>query len=583
MYVTGTLNGHSLAQVANTLAKVGISNKDVWDSVIKRYRQLGNEFDYHDMVLFGNAVSKVSHLDKSTVIDISHNIRDHANEVETRTIALLVKALSAIGHKDEVLINSLLKHAIQRAGSMSVISTAVLLDGLYNMGYLHKGCLRGIAKELKCSLKGSDKVHSDVVEAAKATDSIIRTKDLALIHRAFSHSGVYDKELFSLLFDRMRDMYRRFKPVEIVMIANSMSTSRIHDMQLIKLFSKRVLNDQRSFTLDMLMIYLRGICMPEGNDQEFMSRICKSVVTNSMDKIRPKHALTLIQVLSKVNISPDGHTAKLCERLIHAHEELSQLDLVNAITYMTKLYPDPTKYKVLVDRYMELYNDDDVIRNAQQLSILFYAFSRINIPLYDTYRTSLLDLLEKIPTKHFEPIHVSNTLRGMWLQALRRLSFMDSLSIYIEKKILLFTPQLLSSSLYSLIEMGHRSNTLWQVLCREVSNIRKPPALQDYLRFMQYLVTQAVSMSPAVVSGTHMLLSGYDAISRGILKTTEEGQRGENVEAIVAKCIPSIEAIVDEFDEGDLESREVVAAVVDRLHCSLEKYAKESTVNRHLE
>ncbi|KAK1936367.1 hypothetical protein X943_002991 [Babesia divergens] len=290
----------------------------------------------------------------------------------------------------------------------------------------------------------------------------IETRHLALIHRAYAHSTFLNKKLMDTIFETMIQLEKRFQPIEIVMVVNSMARSKMHNKQLVNLFSKRILKDYKRFTLDMLSVFLNGICMPNDNDRDFFDRILSLIIRKFNGQIDAKHALTLIQVKL-----PVGENSRiLCQQLLNEHDVLDPLELTNAVAYLSKLYPNLAEIRHLVDMYLEIYDENDEIRNPQQLAILYYALSRLHDPPYDECRHRILNLIERSNFDHFDPIHVANILRAMSLHSIYQESLVNRFAVYIEDNMKRFSFQLLGSSLDSLCDLNYSGNTLWLKLCK---------------------------------------------------------------------------------------------------------------------
>ncbi|CDR94448.1 hypothetical protein, conserved [Babesia bigemina] len=266
----------------------------------------------------------------------------------------------------------------------------------------------------------------------------VTTQQLVLIHRAYSQFAFYDKRLFDLFFRQMVLLGNKLKPLEIVIIANSMGKSKLHNQAVVDLLCKRVIAQKSGFTMDMIAVFLHGICVPRdnNNNREFFTKIFEAIIENTFEgEINAKHCLTMLQIMTKVKPAQDTCVTFFVNRLLDLRDELSGLETANAVAYITKLDANYAHLSAFVERYIDRYDKDDAIRNAQHLVILFYALSRAEGDTFDKYRNTLLELLHEIPTKYYDPMQVANILRVMATRKIHDVRLLSELSRYVEIKM----------------------------------------------------------------------------------------------------------------------------------------------------
>ncbi|GIX62847.1 phytanoyl-CoA dioxygenase [Babesia caballi] len=560
------------------------------------------------------------------------------NDVPPRYIAVMVKALAVAGYRDPELVESLLQQLNMQEALMTTASIAILLDGLYTLGHRNNGILASISKQLKLTFaqqKGwdpggqqkegeggpvlcknaicwdnsdrevprvSDWANTDNISETRSTalstavgkrcivthgreDSNFqgqidqtRTQHLALIHRAYSYFGFYDRQLFDMLFRRMEVLYQQCKPLEIVMIANSMAKSKIHDGRLIELFSEKVYRGRRSYSVDMVTVFLHGICQPDNNNPALFDQMLSAIMRRRFaGEITAKNCLTLLQIIAKVKLTESSCTDFFVERIVQFHNELANLDLANAVAYITKIRPQSTELHKLVDSYFSLYNEKDAIRNAQHLAILFYALSRTDNGTFEKYGGDILDKLQLVPGDCFEPIHVANVLRVMATRELRNERMISEMSRYTEVNMAKFNAQLLGSCVDSLRSLSWISDALWRGLCKHVPKIKKKSSKIDSIRFLHFLATGAHPDWLESASAKFDILTAYDALVECIASTaTQEPASGEtkvgnnytnsnSLQRILQECVTKIEEFKAFLNVEDTESMHLTAQLVMKL------------------
>ncbi|GBE60375.1 glycosyl hydrolases family 35 domain-containing protein, putative [Babesia ovata] len=367
IYIIDTISTKQLSYIANGLAKARVADPETWNSIVKRHYQLQKEYDVKDMVLMANALAKVKCVEHEVFQNIVHRIKDAGTTVPPRYIAVLVNSMAVAGYRDTTLVDSLLEQLNLEASQMSVVSIAILLDGLYNLRHRNRKVLACLAERLKnvlthpkgegvsrhneahiAATNSSDvsyriRTHEYMSEVQNTSDKAmfeqdtdttashvsqnkatqeddgsvtstrISTQQLVLIHRAYSQFAFYDKKLFDLLFRQMEILRNKLKPLEIVMIANSMGKSKLHNKSIIELLCKKVIANKSGYTMDMITVFLHGICLPRDNNRgmrlqwkiwkhaEFFTQMFEAVIQNAFDgDINAKHCLTMLQIMTKV-------------------------------------------------------------------------------------------------------------------------------------------------------------------------------------------------------------------------------------------------------------------------------------------
>ncbi|GFE54168.1 phosphate transport regulator, putative [Babesia ovis] len=435
------------------------------------------------------------------------------------------------------------------------------------------GMLSGEEHQLNRTIfVGPDGGHKSTLKDIqdKHVDDTKITQHLAVIHRAYSYFGHYDKPLFDLLFKLMASQHQRFKPIEVVMVANSMAKSKLHDEQVIRLFGEIIIKRRKQFTMEMVAIFLNGICMPSGNDQAMFAKILSNMMQRKYQGvITGKNCLTALQVLSKVKLKDDTLTQYFIHSLLEFINDLNSLvrsellqsnhiqDLANAVSYITKLCPQCEQVEHLVKRYMEIYDKNDIIKNAQHVSILFYALSRTSQGFFEKYCRQLIVLLENIPSELYEPIHVTNILKAMTTLDLRNVKHISEFSRYTENNMSKFNPQLLSSTLESLYNVGGITEALWLAFCKHVNRIKKA-SLCDHICYLYVLTMEASAERLNDIGRKYDFLAALDTTIRGIRDSCSNLTTNSPVMFKLKDSIKQFATLRDLFGSDDSEIVESV-------------------------
>ncbi|KAK2195720.1 hypothetical protein BdWA1_002313 [Babesia duncani] len=524
-----SLNPRILAFIANALGKAGITDVHVWKIIQERYHNVKRDIQYQDVALLLNGLTRSKCVNFKTIAQLVNDALTLEDVSNGRHTSVIINSLGRYQYPDYNAIASLIQRTKGNISGLSLLSIANLADGLFNLGHFDKVLVNEIGNEFKLRIESRLFQNVNAITSEEQISGLNPVQCVVLIYRFLAHGRNYNGDLYKAIFSFLINNVSCMKPIEMVIVANTMAISKRHDLDLIQAMSQRVLKKSQEFTYDMITMYIYGI-HKSGYNIEFFKEIFGLAKKQKFTGVLEcKHQVKMLELHNKFNLVHTNTFHWLLEDILSHLQELNHMDILSVIGSLSGNMDYRDKLAFLIDCLMQQDFESQKTK-SQIFSRALYYICRFDDEYAQAYKNQFLDVLMEIPLDAFQPINVTNVLCAMEKFDPPPI-FLDNMCRYIIAHVIKFTPQMLASCLRSIVKFQIVDQDIQLQVCKFVSVQKQHFRDEDLAHFLTYTNYMAKTCNNPVTKDTVKLYKNLLDIVASKTKTTRDINK-ENIEKI---------------------------------------------------